>query len=105
MTKETLLNYLDFSKEYHIFTDTSDTQLGTVIAQDDKPVALYSRNLTDFQTRYIITERELLTIVETLKECRNISLGQKMIIHSNHKNLTYQNFNTYRVMRWRLIIE
>jgi hypothetical protein len=46
-----------------------------------------------------------LAIVETLKEFRNILLGQKIIIHTDHKNLTHQTFNTERVMRWRLIIK
>jgi hypothetical protein len=57
------------------------------------------------QTRYTTTERELLSIVETLKEFRNILLGQKIKLHTAHKNLTYQNFNSDQVMRWRLYIE
>ena len=32
-------------------------------------------------------------------------LGQQIVIHTDHKNLTYANFNTDRVIRWRLIIE
>ena len=46
-----------------------------------------------------------MAIVETIKEFRNILLGQKIVIHTDHKNLTYANFNTDRVIRWRLIIE
>ena len=80
-------------------------QLGAVIAQEGQPIAFYSRRLTDAQTRYTTTERELLAIVETLKEFRSILLGQKIVIHTDHKNLTYANFNTDRVIRWRLIIE
>ena len=47
----------------------------------------------------------MLAIVETLKEFRNILLGQRIRIYTDHKNLTYKNFNTERVMRWRLILE
>ena len=47
----------------------------------------------------------MLSIVETLKEFRNILLGHRIRIYTDHKNLTYVNFNTERVMRWRLIIE
>ena len=61
--------------------------------------------LTDVQTRYTTTEQKLLAIVETLKEFRNILLGQKIVVHTDHENLTYKNFNTERVMRWRLILE
>jgi hypothetical protein len=51
-------------------------QLGAVISQDDKPIAFYSRKLNPAQTRYTTTERELLSIVETLKEFRNIPRSQ-----------------------------
>ena len=83
----------------------SHTQLGAVISQSGKPIAFYSRKLKPEQTRYTPPERELLSIVETLKEFRNILLGQKIVVHTDHKNLTCKNFNTERVMRWRLILE
>ena len=105
LSEETLLRYPDFSKEFEIHTDASKSQIGAVIVQEGQPIAFYSRRLTDCQTRYTTTERELLAIVETLKEFRNILLGQQITIHTDHKNLTYANFNTDRVIRWRLIIE
>jgi len=105
IARETILAYPDFDKPFHIHTDASKVQLGAVISQDDKPIAFYSRKLSDTQTRYTTTERELLSIVETLKEFRTILLGQQIIIHTDHKNLTYATFNSDRVMRWRLFIE
>ena len=85
LSKETLLRYPDFSKEFEIHTDASKSQIGAVISQAGKPIAFYSRRLSDCQTRYTTTERELLAIVETLKEFRNILLGQKIVIHIDHK--------------------
>ncbi|MCP4270932.1 MAG: hypothetical protein GY781_03065, partial [Gammaproteobacteria bacterium] len=75
VSKETLLSFPDFSKRFDIHTDASHTQLGAVISQNNKPIAFYSRKLNPAQTRYTTTERELLAIVETLKEFRNILLG------------------------------
>jgi len=105
IARETLLVYPDFNQPFIIYTDASHTQLGAVISQNNKPIAFYSRKLNPAQTRYTTTERELLSIVETLKEFRNILLGHRIKIYTDHKNLTYVNFNTERVMRWRLIIE
>jgi hypothetical protein len=68
-------------------------------------VAFYSRKLQSAQTRYTTTEREMLSIVETLKDLRNILLGQQIKVHTDHENLTYKNFNSDQVMRWRLYIE
>jgi transposase InsO family protein len=105
ISREVMLAYPDFSKPFEIHTDASHTQLGAVISQDGKPIAFYSRKLNPAQTRYTTTERELLSIVETLKEYRNILLGHEIIVYTDHKNLVYKHFNTERVMRWRLIIE
>ena len=103
--RETMVAYPDFSKPFVIHTDASHYQLGGVISQEGKPIAFYSRKLNPAQTRYTTTERELLSIVETLKEYRNILLGHEIEVFTDHKNLVYKNFNTERVMRWRLLIE
>ena len=50
-------------------------------------------------------KKELLSIIEILKEFRNILLGQQVRVYTDHKNLTYKQFNTDRIIRWRLIIE
>ena len=105
LSRETLLAYPNFNETFDIHTDASDRQLGAVISQNGQPIAFYSRKLTDAQTRYTTTERELLAIVETLKEFKNILLGQKIRVYTDHKNLTYKNFNTDRVLRWRLVLE
>ena len=59
--------------------------------------------LNPAQVRY--TTSELLSIVETVKEFCNILLGQRIHVYTNHLNFTHKQFNTERVMRWRLLIE
>ena len=66
---------------------------------------LYSRKLTDAQQIYTVTEIYFLSIFETLKEFRTILLGQRLRIYTDHKNLTYNNFNTNRLLIWRLILK
>jgi hypothetical protein len=66
MAKETLVTFPNFTKEF------------------------YSCKLQPAQTCNTTTERELLLIVETLQEFRNILLGQKIKVHTDHENLTYK---------------
>ena len=70
-----------------------------------KPIAFYSRKLNYDQQRYTVTERELPSIVETLKYFRTIFIGQKLIIYTDHENITCKNFNTNRLLKWRLILK
>ena len=46
-----------------------------------------------------------MSIVETLKEFRNILLGQQIKAYTDHKSPTYKTFITEQVMQWRLILE
>jgi hypothetical protein len=105
IAKEALLAYTNFKKPFEIHTDASKVQLGACISQEVRPVAFYSSNLNPVQTLYTTTKQELLSIVETLKEFRNILLGQQIVFHTNHSNISYKHFNSDRVMRWRLFIE
>ncbi len=98
--KDISLNYPNFNKPFTIFTDASHHQLGSVTSQDGKPMAFCSHKLNPAQSKCAMTEQESLSIVETLKEHRNVLFGQIMTIYADHKNLTYKNFNTERVMRW-----
>ena len=67
IVKDVVLAYPDFSKPFKIYTDASTMQLGAVITQDNRPIAFFSRKLSETQTKYSVTEIELLAIVETLK--------------------------------------
>ncbi len=106
ITKEVMLTFPDYSKPFHLFTDACDYQLGAVLTQEHKPIAFFSRKLNDAQKKYGVGEKEMLSIVETLKEFRTILLGYPVIIHTDHKNLAFdKQLNNPRVLRWRLAIE
>ena len=87
-----LKGYPDFNATFEIHTDASKLQLGAVISQKGKPIAFYSRKMNRAQQNYTTTEKELFSIVETLKEFRNILLGHHITVYTDHKNITYNIF-------------
>ncbi len=68
----TVVAYPDFLKPFEIYTDASSMQLGAVITQDNRPMAFFSRKLSKMQQKYTVKEIELLAIVETLKEFKEM---------------------------------
>ncbi len=88
IAKEVVLAYPDFTKPFDIYTDASTKQLGSVITQDNRPIAFFSWELSGAQSKYTVTELELLAIVETLKEFNGMLWGQRIIVYTDHKNLT-----------------
>ena len=87
---DTVLVYPDQNKPFHIETNVSDFQLGTVMRQNNNPVAFYTHKLNPAQKIYITIKKELFSIVETLKEFRSVLFGAKLNVHNDHKNLTHQ---------------
>ncbi len=70
-----VLAYLDYSKVFDIYTDTSSKQLGPVITQDNRSIAFFSWKLSIVQRKYSVPKIELLAIVKTLNEFKAMLWG------------------------------
>ena len=49
IVQDVVLAYPDYSVTFEIYTDASATQLGSVITQNNRPLAFFSRKLSDTQ--------------------------------------------------------
>ncbi len=47
IAKDVVLAYPDFNKVFEIYTDVPSKKLGAVINQDNRPIAFFSRKLSD----------------------------------------------------------
>ena len=106
VSKEVLLSFPDYSLPFDLYTDASDKQMGAVLMQGKKTLAFWSRKLNGAQLNYGVGEKEMLSVVEALKEFRTMIFGYEINIYTDHKNWAYDKvYKNARVMRWRLEIE
>jgi len=129
LATSTLLAYSNPRLPFIIEPDASDYQLGSIVSKHPslssintivkiflenststiplgfRPIVFFSRKLSSAQRNYTTLEKELLSIVETLIECRTILYGNKIFVFTDHRNLTFNRLSSQRALRWRLLAE
>ena len=105
----------DMTKPFFIMTDASLTASGGILMQKDSngdlhPCAYHSATFAPAERNYDIYDRELLTIIQALKEWHHYLTGTKhpVTVITDHKNLGYfkqpQNLSR-RQARWWLFLQ
>lgn len=109
ITKDVVLQFPCFDREFLLHTDASDYAIGAVLSQetdgDVRPITFASKTLNKAEKNYATIEKELLAIVWAVKEFRPYLLGQKFRILSDHKPLQWAfkvKDPSSRLIRWKL---
>ncbi len=78
-----------------------------MITQDNRPIAFFSRKLSNTQCKYSVTEIELLATVEILKEFKGMLWSQNIKVFTDHANLMRDalGLTSDQVYQWRLLLE
>jgi hypothetical protein len=110
---EVLLCYPDFSKRFPFHLYILMHQIirwgqSSCRIKSKATIAFYSRKLNTAQKLYTNTERstELLSVIETCKEYKNILLGYPIIVFTDHNNNTFNSLKASDlVLRWFVLVE
>ncbi|UYV84908.1 hypothetical protein LAZ67_X003957 [Cordylochernes scorpioides] len=105
-----ILQLFNPSLATHIYCDASTSGIGAVLKQEypdgtQKPFTYFSRALRGAESKYTITELELLAVVETCKRYHPYISGSHVIVHTDHKALIWLNSFKHtngRLFRWSL---
>jgi len=87
------LAFPDFSKPFILATDASNVGIGSALMQEFegklKPIAFASRVLNIAEKRYSTSDKELLSIIWSLKHFRELILGYDIEVRTDHQPLTH----------------
>jgi transposase InsO family protein len=93
LVSEPVLATPDYTKDMHVWPDASQFAVGGVLTQEylggHRPIAYFSKKLSDSEQKYPTHEREFYAIVSCLKAWRCYLDGLKITVHTDHKPLTW----------------
>ena len=87
------LYHLDYTKPIFVCTDGSKRGVGGYIYQrhgnDERVCSYFSRQTTKDEQKWDTRELELLAVLATLEAHHHLLDGQRVILQTDHRNLTY----------------
>ncbi|GKD70116.1 reverse transcriptase domain-containing protein [Tanacetum coccineum] len=93
LTEAPILVAPDWDLPFEIMCDASDFAMGAVLGQrKDKyfwPIHYASKTLSDAQTHYTTTKKELLVVVYAFKKFQSYLVLSKTIVYTDHSALKY----------------
>ncbi|KAK3763364.1 hypothetical protein RRG08_031862, partial [Elysia crispata] len=106
LTEVGVMAYFDPKKETNVVVDASPCGLGAMIMQQGRVICYSSRALTDVESRYSQTEREMLAVVYGVEKFHIYLYGSTFSVITDHKPLLgiigSSKPASARIDRWRL---
>nr|GEX42093.1 retrovirus-related Pol polyprotein from transposon 17.6 [Tanacetum cinerariifolium] len=93
---------------FELMCDASDFAVGAVLGQriekHFRPIHYASKTMTEAESNYTTTEKEMLAVVYALEKFRSYLIMNKSIVYTDHSALKYL-FAKARLLRWILLLQ
>ncbi|GJU18931.1 reverse transcriptase domain-containing protein [Tanacetum coccineum] len=107
-----ILIALNWDQPFEIMCDASDYAIGAVLGQriekHFRPIHYASKTMTEAESNYTTTEKEMLAVVYAFEKFRSYLIMNKSVVYTDHSALKYL-FNKKdakaRLLRWVLLLQ
>jgi hypothetical protein len=89
LTHAPLLQLPDFGKTFELECDASGIGIGGVLLQEGKPIAYFSKKLSEPSLNYSTYDKELYALVRVLETWQHYLCPKEFVIHSDHESLKH----------------
>nr|GEX11134.1 reverse transcriptase domain-containing protein [Tanacetum cinerariifolium] len=112
LTKAPISIAPDWDMPFELMCDASDFAIGAVLGQrQDKhfrPIHFASKTMTEVESKYTTTEKEMLAVVYAFKKFRCYLILNKTIVYTDHSALKYlfvKKGSKARFLRWVSLLQ
>nr|GEV45235.1 reverse transcriptase domain-containing protein [Tanacetum cinerariifolium] len=112
LTEASILITLNWDLPFEIMCDASDFAIGAVLGQRYekyfKPIHYASKTMTDAESNYTTTEKEMLAVVYAFEKFWSYLFMNKSIVHTDHSALMYlfaKKDAKARLLWWVLLLQ
>ncbi|GJY52952.1 reverse transcriptase domain-containing protein [Tanacetum coccineum] len=93
LTEAPILIAPDWEQPFELMCDASDFAIGAVLGQRIKkhfrPIHYASKTMTEAESNYTTTEKEMLAVVYAFEKFRSYLIMNKSIVYTDHSALKY----------------
>ncbi|GJU58920.1 reverse transcriptase domain-containing protein [Tanacetum coccineum] len=112
LTEALILMAPDWDLPFELMCDASDFAIGAVVGKRHekhfKPIHYASKTMTEAESRYTTTEKEMLAVVYAFEKFRSYLILNKSIVYTDHSALKYlfaKKDSKARLLRWVLLLQ
>ncbi|GKC02036.1 reverse transcriptase domain-containing protein [Tanacetum coccineum] len=112
VNRSSQISLSEWDQPFEIMCDASDYAIGAVLGQriekHFRPIHYASKTMTEAETNYTTTEKEMLAVVYAFEKFRSYLIMNKSVVYTDHSALKYL-FNKKdakaRLLRWVLLLQ